>query len=340
MARFATVVGLVAMLVGCTQGSAPTGASSAAETPGGGASGGGLSGTVVLVAYDEDHIVDSKAGIQIVDLATGKTARIEKDVGSIWPTTDGSTWIAQRDGDSRATEDVVDLMDNAGHVTKSISLPLGLRNTPKLSPDRKRIAVGWYDKANGEYSPDTKLTIFDLQGNILARLDDATGYEWMPDGRLLYGLPGKVVIGDASGAHAKTVKTLDGNAFDLAVNRSGTQIAFGLAHPNADSIEDTPHVYLMNADGTGMKQLTKGKFDEGWPFFIGDSGWLLVTSNLSSTPNGYDSIPLLFAVPTDRSEPMELEEHAETAAVPIKIAWPRDGMLTAHPLAPPAWVSN
>lgn len=133
--------------------------------------------------------------------------------------------------------------------------------------------------------------------------------------------------------------TIDGNAFHLVVNRAATKIAFQLAHPAPETADvDTPHVFLVDADGTGLKQITKGKFEEGWPFFVGDTGWLLVTSNLSSTPNGYDSIPLLFAVPTDQAEPIEVDEHVQTVAVEIKVAWKRHGLLAAHPLAPPAWV--
>lgn len=176
---------LVVAAFGCNRDATNAGSSNAAVGGGASPAAGGLSGTVVFVSDNEDEITTSKSGIQIVDIATGQTTRIEQYVGSVWPTADAATWIATRGFKSNATDEEIYLLDASGAVTKTISMPATFRTTPKLSPDRKRIAVGWYDSGNGEYSPDTKLTIFDMQGNILARLGDATGYEWLPDGRLL-----------------------------------------------------------------------------------------------------------------------------------------------------------
>lgn len=66
-----------------------------------------------------------------------------------------------------------------------------------------------------------------------------------------------------------------------------------------------------------------------------------MTQSLDSTlGGGFVSSPQLFAVPTDRDEPVEVGKDVDSAAIPIRENWRKIGPQIAIPDAPPVWGSS
>jgi Tol biopolymer transport system component len=171
-----------------------------------------------------------------------------------------------------ATVSVIDA--NGGHVRKLFSTPLPCKRcydialaSATFSPDGKRIAFVWHKK------PFPLAAIFTMnatgeglkqvtpwqRGGLTDKID------WSPDGaRIAYSSPG---IGDRPGVSSNvfTVRP-DGTGRAKLTNSRGGKINNGVDSWSPDGKKiafvsnrtGTYEIYLMNADGSGATQLTRG----------------------------------------------------------------------------------
>ena len=101
------------------------------------------------------------------------------------------------------------------------------------------------------------------------------GY-YAPDAnRKTYGLGGRLVKLDLdTGATQLLVDDPEGTVRDPAVHYDGKTIVFAWRKGGTDQF----HLYSINADGSGLKQLTEGQFDDIEPSWLPDGGIVFVSS--------------------------------------------------------------
>ena len=214
--------------------------------------------------YGGTMVYDAGAVIYRLDVASGRAVTIAQSCSATpdsYPDLLRSGEVAVRCGSS-------DIVVYKADGTTSLTLrpPDGLLSGgPKFSEDGQKIAY-----RSGEY-PQYPVKVVTRDGALLARFPNAYAPSWLPDGRLaMLGADG-VYVSDATLTEVSRIPR-DGivNPDDLAVSPGGDRIAFVL---NA-------HVWGMNLDGSGLKQLSVSGTTESGPVWSPDgSGLAIVVDN-------------------------------------------------------------
>jgi dipeptidyl aminopeptidase/acylaminoacyl peptidase len=188
---------------------------------------------------------------------------------------------------------------------------------PKASPDGNSIAFTYYPRG---FTPDLAANdgtvIVDRSGNIVMSIDSLFDPSWRPDG-------GMVVAGTVSVASAGPTNTPRQEGLYL-IDKDFTQavrIDPNLSQPMHPAVSPdgskvafivNKHVWVMNIDGTGVRQITTGAKEESYPSWSPDGKWIAV--------NSYGTVESTFfqvmaIVPADAASPVELSNDATI--------WPR-----------------
>ena len=148
--------------------------------------------------------------------------------------------------------------------------------TGSLSADGTLIAV------NPTY--DDGIVVLDDQGNEIQHIEQVNNEKittdpvWMPDNTLLFCHHNLLLKTNEAFNDVTLVKTFDWPDPDgLTVSRNGAKIA----------VEAAGHIWLMNADGSGLTQVTTSSSSaEVAPEFSPDGQYLLVGTNYHTTTGG------------------------------------------------------
>ena len=193
---------------------------------------------------------------------------------------------------------------------------------PEVSPDGKYLAVtifGWGDQVFNKNC----VAIYDLAtAELLAKYDEKYAGTWTPDGRLVMAGSHKTVSVDGNEYHSKqpgifitdkafsTVTRIDPELDDPApyhpaVSPDGKRIAFIINN----------HVWVMNIDGSNLKQLTASGGDniETFPQWSPDGKYVAAWSYKTFEKSYFTALAI---VPANAANPVALANNA-----PV---WPRD----------------
>ena len=275
------------ILTGCSGGGGGSSNSPGGETNFQGGVHGPLNGRIVYEAFGKGYLLD---------LASGHTTKLPHEIdddpkGS----PDGAEIVSVNDGDSARIESIVISKADGRKVS---SFPVsGGTSLPKLSPDKQTIIAEAGDS----------VALFSREGKILKRLPGVTGYNWTPNGHLVYASEGVIYRDNTDLSQQEQIQGgFDSYPQHLSVSPDGSQIVFSLLQPNPlDSERD---IWIMKMDGTGLRQLTDsserhGEFHTAWS---PDGRWVLVRQKyLNDAPWGeYDTFSdgKLFAVPADANK--------------------------------------
>ena len=162
--------------------------------------------------------------------------------------------------------------------------------TGTLSPNGKMIAI----------NPTFKdgIVIVDLDGNVIETMMSIDNTKlsknpvWMPDNTLLIPHKQFLLKTNATFTEVSTIKEFDFQAWGSpAVSKNGSKIAFAASK----------HIWMMNADGTNMKQVTSSSNAEVLPYFSPDGKFLLVGTNYHVT-GLFGGISYLKVIPADGNQ--------------------------------------
>lgn len=259
------------------------------------------------------YYTDAVSNIQEFDLAGGVGSSIRPSSGQARPAADGSELaIVQTTplGDplDSGGRDELDILTRDGATVARFSQPERLRGAAKLSPDRSKVVVDWDSTANGD--PVTTIpTVFDRSGKVLARFSGARDAEWLPDGRLLLAQGDSIRVTDTALSSTTLVRQFANDAPDfLAASADGQRLAFDLG----DASQLKNHVWVMNLDGSGLRQVTTSSNNEDGAAWAPDGSALAVRQGINYPAifaglPGSGRCPTVYAVPLNASAPIVLD---------------------------------
>jgi Tol biopolymer transport system component len=145
---------------------------------------------------------------------------------------------------------------------------------PAWSPSGREIAFA------SLRSGTSHVYVMRADGTGTRRLTDSSQNDdhpsWSPDGkRILFAREGALWVIPAAGGKARRVGHGLGNAADPAWSPDGRRIAYDYRRPGSANRE----LYVMHADGTGIRQLTRLRHVSGFPAWSPDGRRIAFQSN-------------------------------------------------------------
>lgn len=237
-------------------------------------------------------------GILKIDLTTGRRSTVMQE------NTARYGWDISRDGKNilTATEDpnstYATLYTYANMSTSAViaqfeyfekgELASGI-TTGLLSPDGTMIAVKPdFDNGIVILNMQGKI-IYDLTGFAGEKFGQGTEIAWMPDGSMLFTLKNGVCRTNKDFTKASLLKQVSFSSWgDIAPSPDGSKIA----------LKGGNHIWMMNADGSNLVQVTESSQVECFPVFSPDSKYLLIGTDWRVT-GPFGSIWHLAIIPAD-----------------------------------------
>lgn len=132
---------------------------------------------------------------------------------------------------------------------------------------------------------DDGIVILDTKGNVLDKFANFNGntfgdmFVWMPDNTFLFSTSAGLFRTNAGFTQANSIIKPNFTSWgDLAASPDGTKLA----------LKGGNHIWMMNADGSNLVQVTTSTFEEAYPVFSPDSKYLLVGTQYQLTSqNGH-----------------------------------------------------
>jgi len=239
---------------------------------GGGTTGSGTGTTTGAGAIFVDWATD---GIQKINLSTGVKSTVMPEntsLHSYYISNDGKSMLTSADApgtDYDANLYTLTNLSDGTIITQFKFYPEdGDYTSATLSPDGKLIAT--------EPNYDNGIVIMDLKGNILHNLTSFNGKKfnymvvWMPDNTLLFSTSDGLFRTNAAFTQGVLVKQFTFAEWnDIAASPDGTKIA----------LKGGNHIWMMNADGSGLAQVTTSTQVEAYPVFSPGGKYLLIGTN-------------------------------------------------------------
>jgi Tol biopolymer transport system component len=190
----------------------------------------------------------------------------------------------------------------------------GFSGPTLLSPDKKHILVEWSASSRGDEVGVSVPTLFNVSdGTVFKRFIDYDAYQWMPDGRILLARGDALYLADKTIGTPTLLKRFTNDyPRALRVSPDGTKIAMTLLANtvNSGSSSSDRHVWVMNVDGSNLRQLTTSNGNEDVGDFSPDSQSMIVTQGIAFTAIGpgyiFAGCPESYWIPLNTTAPANL----------------------------------
>jgi len=250
--------------------------------------GGGDNGTTDPVTGEPTGTSQLGKGILYYDWATEGANKFDLQTGvkatflpyntsrNGWDVSRDNTWVIESKDDPDDYDNEVYTITNVkdNTIVSKFKKLSGYANltSPQLSYDKKMILV--------PPTFDDGVIILDLQGKILFNLVSYQGKKlegrvtWMPDNTFLFSQGNNLYRTNTAFTAATLVKTFNFDTWGYySASPDGSKIA----------LRGGNHLWMMNADGSNLTQITESNSIEVWPVFSPDSKYLLIGYNYSLT---------------------------------------------------------
>jgi WD40 repeat protein len=208
------------------------------------------------------------------DLATGATAKVATITrNQPFVSLDGSEiTVLDIFAPSDPSDEAALILNSSGQQISRVDIRGSLSAPLKLSPDKTRIAARYENLDAGDGGADTIVNVFSRDfSQVLVRWRGARSWAWLPDGRLLLASLNELAVSDASLQNLTTIARFTDPIGGITASRDGQRIAFNM----------NSNVWLINIDGSGLKQLSETSRPMGRPEFSPDGRFVLVDSRES-----------------------------------------------------------
>jgi Tol biopolymer transport system component len=248
-----------------------------------------------------------------LDLDTGISLTVRSASSILVPDSHATRFTYTGASPDDRSKDRLVVTGQDGVASSWFDVAQGLRDSGQLSPDGSRVLVAW---SKADESTVWNPSVFDLQGNVLARYMDYPSYAWMPDGGLLLARGDSIYRVGADLGTPQLLKRFPGDAPGfLSPSPDGNRVAFGLG----DTALLDNHMWVMNIDGTGLRQLSTSSHNEDGAAWSPDGKYLALRQGIAYTgptiptdPTG-NSCPQLWIIPSDAAAPISLDPAAPAA---------------------------
>jgi len=232
---------------------------------------------------------------------------------------DRHAWDISRDGNTMI-QSVADPDDYDGEIYRFIKMSNGQTiaefkkkgtelssfTEPLFSPDMTKIAV--------PPTFDRGLLILDMNGKLLNEIVTIGGRKikghisWMPDNSIICTVDNTVYRLNNTYTYGDVVARLPFSDWNhVTASNDGSHIAFA----------GGKHIWLMNADGSNMVQVTTSNKEEGYPVFSPDGKYLLIGTEYYGEGNALQHWELTI-IPADGQQ-YNVEDGADKRVVQIKL---------------------
>jgi TolB protein len=145
----------------------------------------------------------------------------------------------------------------------------GPKFDPSWGPDGHEIA--YRDSRHGINQND-EIYVIGSEGrnarNLTRSPENEWSPSWSPDGRLVAYFSGELWAMRPDGSDPHAITKVEGEY--PAWSPDGRKLAFMSAEPNARGIDPNYDVFVVNRDGSGLRQLTSWPGEDGWPAWSPD----------------------------------------------------------------------
>lgn len=233
---------------------------------GAGAGGGGAQGTLYYASFKGFMKLDLRSGQQqqLIDIAS-MSHQERFDVSR-----DGSEIVAYEE--SLSSDQVAfTIYNSGGQVAASFQVRQYVNGIPRISPDKSKIAVIWQPAST---YPRKFMAVFTRSGQQVAGFEGVSDYAWLPDGRVVMTAPGGFYLSNpqlTSASRIADVSRFPDVPGQLDVSPDGASVLFTSNY----------HVWIMNLDGSGMRQLTNSDVKEWYPAWSADGKKIFFTLDWS-----------------------------------------------------------
>jgi len=186
--------------------------------------------------------------------------------------------------------------------------------SPKFAPNRAKIgAVPTYHDG---------IVIMNLEGHVENHLLSYGGEKirqnimaWMPDNTLLFMVGNKLCRTNAAYTNASVITDINLSKWGAPQpSPDGTRIAYASGN----------HIWMMNADGSNKKQVTKSTDEETYPVFSPDGKYLLIGTRFIESAGSpgtgvfSDGVWALAIIPADGQQ-YNVDEGADDRVVQLRL---------------------
>ncbi len=230
-----------------------------------------------------------------VNLSTGASKDLDRSERAT-PAFDGSEWFGF--SYARRIDDRIDdltFYDANGVVKSTMAVGSSLHGYIKPAADKQMLAFMWANENAGESYTEPKLTIAKRNGQILTRFNGATAFTWTAGGKLLVAIGSTLHITSDLGNTSSAIHTFTGKIGDIAVHPDERRIAVSVYVSGTDN---EWHIWLINVDGSGLRQFTTSDLNETDAVWVGNTNTLLVRSGVETHLTGPSGCPTLYALDT------------------------------------------
>jgi WD40 repeat protein len=253
------------------------------------------------------------------DLATGLSRILRGKDGSMSVAADGQEFalVNSRPSDQSPSSSLDELVffGRDGRQSGRFLKEDGFGGRPLISPDKQTVLVEWHSIDLGDAGGVAVPTVFKRDGSVVRRFTNYNGYTWLPDGRILLVRGDSIYVTDLKSSSPTLLRRFPNNApVALTPSPDGQRIAFAL---NDVSGSTDVHAYIMNVDGTGLRQVTTSRSDDTPADFSPDGQSLLVGQgrNFALVGPGFAvaGCAELFVVPLNVNSVINLDPDAPAA---------------------------
>jgi Tol biopolymer transport system component len=237
-------------------------------------------GTLFAVAFDPVKLETSGAPVPVLQQVS-----YSPQFGSAKLSFTRNGTLVYRSSESDATRLAIQWLAPDGKTQPLMEKP-GLFQTPRLSPDGQRLAVGGGDLTN------RGIWIYDLQRDTLTRLTSEHDFRpvWTPDGKYVVydGDQGMSWMRTDGGGKPHPLTQSKDNQYPTSFSPDGKRLAFHQDGPQGFDL----WIVSIERDVDGLKSGTpelflQTPFAERDASFSSDGRWLVYDSNESGNPQIY-----------------------------------------------------
>lgn len=282
------------------------------NTGGGNGSNGGTGGSGSTAMGTGTIYIDwATSGLLKIDLATGQRSTVIANmipVRSVDISKDNKKMLTCTDAGGTDYDDNLITLSNSSDNTIVSQFKYYATNGdfvfPTLSQDQTLIGL--------PPTFDDGIVVLDTKGNVQKEFANFNGktfgdmFVWMPDNSFLFSTSDGLFRTNTAFTQGNLITQFNFTSWgDVAASPDGTKIA----------LKGGNHIWLMNANGSNLVQVTTSNFEEAYPVFSPDGKYLLVGTYYQETSQA-GHLWYLKIIPADGKQ-YDVDDNADKNVIPV-----------------------